>query len=65
MTTKAAKNGTAKPMKAGAIIHEHRLRNGLQVLIAERHDDPVVASMVFYGVGARNEREEEAGVGVW
>ena len=62
MTTKAAKNGTAKPMKAGAIIHEHRLRNGLQVLIAERHDDPVVASMVFYGVGARNEREEEAGV---
>ena len=49
-------------MKAGAIIHEHRLRNGLQVLIAERHDDPVVAAMVFYGVGARNERAEEAGV---
>jgi len=62
MTGAAKKNGSAKPMKAGAIIHEHRLRNGLQVLIAERHDDPVVASMVFYGVGARNEREEEAGV---
>jgi zinc protease len=49
-------------MKAGAVIHEHRLRNGLRILIAERHDDPVVAAMVFYGVGARDEREEEAGV---
>lgn len=58
----ARKNATAKPMKAGAVIHEHRLRNGLQVLIAERHDDPVVAAMVFYSVGSRDEREEEAGV---
>jgi len=58
----AAKSGATKPMKAGAIIHEHELRNGLRVLIAERHDDPVVASMVFYGVGARDEREEESGV---
>ena len=62
MTKASAAAKTAKPMKAGAIIHEHRLRNGLQVLIAERHDDPVVAAMVFYGVGARNERAEEAGV---
>jgi zinc protease len=62
MTKTRSAEKTEKPMKAGAIIHEHRLRNGLQVLIAERHDDPVVAAMVFYGVGARNERAEEAGV---
>ena len=62
MTKAKAAKKAAKPMKAGAVIHEHRLRNGLQVLIAERHDDPVVAAMVFYGVGARNERAEEAGV---
>jgi len=62
MTARAKKDSAAKPIKAGAIIHEHRLRNGLQVLIAERHDDPVVASMVFYGVGSRNETEGEAGV---
>jgi zinc protease len=62
MTKAQVAEKTAKPMKAGAVIHEHRLRNGLQVLIAERHDDPVVAAMVFYGVGARNERAEEAGV---
>jgi len=62
MTSREAGLKKAKPTKAGAIIHEHRLRNGLQVLIAERHDDPIVAAMIFYGVGARNEREEESGV---
>jgi zinc protease len=48
--------------KAGARIREHRLANGMRVLIAERHTDPVVASMLWYRVGARNEREHEAGV---
>lgn len=47
--------------RAGAHIHEHRLKNGMRVLIAERHLDPVVAVMLFYRVGARNEREREAG----
>ena len=51
-----------RPVKAGAAISEHRLRNGMRVLVAERHLDPVVAVMVWYGVGSRNEREEEAGV---
>ncbi len=46
----------------GAHISEHRLRNGLRVIIAERHLDPVVAAMVWYGVGARHERPEEAGL---
>ena len=52
--------GTA--LKGGATIHEHRLDNGLRVLLAERHSDPVVAVMTWYRVGARNEREHEAGV---
>jgi zinc protease len=43
-------------------IEEHQLDNGLKVLLVERHADPVVAVMVWYKVGARNEREHEAGV---
>ena len=46
----------------GATITEHHLRNGLRVLLVERHADPVVALMTWYRVGARNEREHEAGV---
>ena len=52
----------ATAVKAGAHISEHRLANGLRVLVAERHGDPVVAVMTWYKVGARNEREDEAGV---
>jgi zinc protease len=47
---------------AGALITEHRLKNGLRVLLVERHDAPVVASLLYYRVGVRNEREHEAGV---
>ena len=46
----------------GAKVQERALSNGMRVLIAERHLDPVVAVMVWYGVGARNERPEESGV---
>lgn len=48
--------------KAGARIEEHKLSNGMQVLLLERHLDPVVAVMLWYRVGARNETEKEAGV---
>jgi zinc protease len=48
--------------KAGARITEHRLANGLTVLLAERHLDPVVAVMLWYRVGSRDEEEREAGV---
>ena len=47
---------------AGASISEHRLRNGMRVLLVERHLDPVVAVMVWYGVGSRHESEGEAGL---
>lgn len=55
--TRARKTAT----RAGAKISEHRLENGLSVLLAVRHDAPVVASLLLYGVGSRNEREHEAG----
>lgn len=47
---------------AGAEIREQRLRNGLRVLTLERHLDPVVAVLLYYRVGSRNEREDEAGL---
>ncbi len=47
---------------AGAQIHEHTLENGLRVLIVERHADPVVAVMLYYRVGSKDEREHESGV---
>ncbi|MCB9915561.1 MAG: insulinase family protein [Planctomycetes bacterium] len=47
--------------RAGARISEHHLKNGMRVLLAERHDAPVVAVLLLYAVGARNEREHEAG----
>jgi zinc protease len=49
-------------VKAGAKLTEQRLSNGLRVILAERHSDPVVAVMLWYRVGARNESEREAGV---
>jgi zinc protease len=53
---------TAVATFAGAQVHEHRLRNGLQVLIVERHLDPVVAVMLWYRVGSRDESPAEAGM---
>ena len=49
-------------LKAGAKVSESFLRNGMRVLVAERRDDPVVATVLYYRVGARNETEAEAGV---
>ena len=50
-----AVRGQKSALKAGARISEHRLDNGLTVLLAERHHDPVVAVMVWYRVGSRDE----------
>ncbi|MFN0008742.1 MAG: M16 family metallopeptidase [Planctomycetota bacterium] len=58
----SAVRGRRIASKAGARISEHRLDNGLIVLLAERHHDPVVAVMVWYRVGSRDEEEREAGV---
>ena len=53
---------TPMAQRGGALIHERRLDNGLRVLLAERHRDPVVSVILFYRVGAVDEREAEAGV---
>ncbi len=53
---------TRPVLKAGAKVSEHRLANGMRVLLAERHSDPVVASVLLYPAGARTETEREAGV---
>ena len=59
--TKATSQASAPRVKAGASVTEHRLKNGLRVLVAERHLDPIVAVILWYGVGSRDEREHEAG----
>jgi zinc protease len=48
--------------RGGARIHERRIKNGLRVLIAERHLDPVVSVILYYKVGAVDEAESTAGV---
>jgi zinc protease len=48
--------------RGGAVCTESRLANGLRVLVAERHTDPIVTTVLCYGAGARTEREDEAGV---
>lgn len=58
----SAATSRALAERGGALIHERRLDNGLRVLLAERHRDPVVAVILFYRVGAVDEREAEAGV---
>ncbi|MFT5284373.1 MAG: zinc protease [Planctomycetota bacterium] len=52
-----------QPMKlGGATVSESRLRNGMRVVVAERHSDPVVSTLLMYGVGSRTENESMAGV---
>ena len=53
---------TQPDLRAGALVTEHRLKNGLQVILAERHDDPVVTVVLYYRVGSRHESESEAGM---
>ena len=61
-SSRARKPSGAPLPKAGALVTEKRLRNGMRLIVAERRSDPVVAVLLFYRVGARNETEREAGV---
>ncbi len=60
----SARSADAAPpsLKGGATVSEHKLRNGMRVFVAERRADPVVAVLLFYRAGSRNESEREAGV---
>jgi len=48
--------------RAGCRFGEARLPSGMRVIVGERHTDPVVAVMVFYGVGSVHEEAATAGV---
>ncbi len=43
-------------------VIEHRLANGLRLLLVERHDTPTVAAYITIGVGSVNETSETRGV---
>ena len=43
-------------------VEEFQLENGFRVLLAPRRALPVVASVLWYQVGARDERTGESGV---
>jgi predicted Zn-dependent peptidase len=43
-------------------VVEHRLANGLRLLMVERHDTPTVAAYITIGVGSVNETSETRGV---
>ena len=57
-----AKTKSTGVQRAGATINEAQLKNGLDVLIAERHDDPVVCVILYYAVGSVSESDAEAGM---
>ena len=40
----------------------YRLKNGLEVLIAEMHDAPIAISVLYYKVGSRNEPLGKSGI---
>jgi predicted Zn-dependent peptidase len=43
-------------------VVEHRLANGLRLLVVERHDTPTVAAYLTIGVGSVNEGSDNRGV---
>ena len=45
----------------GKVI-EHRLANGMKLLMVERHTSPTVAAWVRFRVGSVNERSDERGI---
>ena len=46
----------AAPAPARSAVQEHRLANGLRILMHEDHKAPVVAVQVWYQVGSKDER---------
>ncbi len=42
-------------------IEQHKLKNGLRVVLSEEHSSPSVAIAVYYDVGSRNEKKGRTG----
>ncbi len=53
---------TATPHPANPQVYEHRLDNGLKVIVKEDHRAPVVVSQVWYKVGSSYEHSGITGV---
>lgn len=43
-------------------VTEHRLANGMKLLMVERHSSPTVAAWIRFNVGSVNERSNERGI---
>ncbi|MCP4253546.1 MAG: insulinase family protein [Candidatus Scalindua sp.] len=43
-------------------IKEHRLKNGLKLILSEDHSSPIISFQVWYNVGSRNERPGITGI---
>ena len=43
-------------------VREHRLSNGMKLLMVERHTSPTVAAWIRFKVGSVNERSDERGI---
>lgn len=57
-----AANASASPSTYQERVREHRLDNGLKVLLLEDHKAPVVVFQVWYRVGSRNEELGKTGL---
>lgn len=44
------------------MVREHTLKNGMKVLIVERHTSPTVAAWIRFKVGSVDERSDERGI---
>ncbi len=54
--------GAAAPSGLGLSVTEHRLGNGLRLLLTENHDLPTLSLWSYYRVGSRNERPGLTGI---
>src|SRR5512133_2392592 len=43
-------------------VREHTLKNGMKILLVERHASPTVAAWIRYRVGSVDERSDERGL---
>ena len=57
----AAATLTAVPNATRVTFTDHKLKNGLRVLIAEDHHAPVVSVAIVYNAGSRDERKGRTG----
>ena len=56
---------TATPLHAAGLeekVIEHTLKNGMKLLMVERHTSPTVSAWIRFKVGSVDERSDERGI---